>query len=57
MIAFSDWFDFGALAVYVGYMVIFLVWPVRNILVNSLPPASAVVIVCEQVTCSCYYSF
>lgn len=38
-----------ALALYIGYQVIFLVWPVREVLHNSLPPSSAVVVVCEQV--------
>lgn len=38
-----------ALALYIVYLLAFLVLPVRSVLHHSLPPASSVVITCEQI--------
>jgi sterol O-acyltransferase len=54
----SDWlnvnnflgqYDYVALALYIVYLLAFLVLPVRSLLHHSLPPASSVVITCEQI--------
>ena len=41
--------DYVWLAVYVTYQIVFLVLPIKVLNSNNLPPASAVIIVCEQV--------
>ena len=47
---FTDFFDWLMLGVYVCYQLVFLYWPVSQINSNDLPPASAVIVACEQVS-------
>lgn len=44
----AKWYDYLALSIYIGFMVAFLVLPVQYLLDNALPPASSLIVACEQ---------
>ena len=49
---FADWLDWTMLGLYISYQVAFLLLPIEQINTNELPPASSVIIACEQVRAS-----
>ncbi|XP_063421344.1 sterol O-acyltransferase 1-like isoform X1 [Mytilus trossulus] len=44
----AKWIDYVVLSFYMAFMLAFLVLPVNYIMENALPPASTVIIACEQ---------